>query len=106
IDPAVPDARVEFMLADAGPVAVLTTVELVGRLGGCGVPVVAFDDGRIDAQPSTPLPFPAPDDLAHIIYTSGTTGRPKGVAITHANVVRLLDTLDAELGLAGQTATP
>lgn len=27
-----------------------------------------------------------PDDLAYVIYTSGTSGRPKGVAITHANL--------------------
>lgn len=28
-----------------------------------------------------------PDDLATIIYTSGTTGEPKGVMLTHANLV-------------------
>ncbi|MFS8084277.1 MAG: AMP-dependent synthetase/ligase, partial [Acidobacteriota bacterium] len=29
----------------------------------------------------------SPDDLATIIYTSGTTGEPKGVMLTHANMV-------------------
>ncbi len=29
----------------------------------------------------------SPDDLAVIIYTSGTTGKPKGVALTHRNLV-------------------
>jgi long-chain acyl-CoA synthetase len=29
----------------------------------------------------------APDDLATLIYTSGTTGQPKGVMLTHGNIV-------------------
>ncbi len=31
-----------------------------------------------------------PDNLAYIIYTSGSTGQPKGVMITHRNVIRLM----------------
>ena len=32
-------------------------------------------------------PPPSADDLAAIVYTSGTTGKPKGVMLTHRNVV-------------------
>ena len=34
---------------------------------------------------------PAASDLAALVYTSGTTGRPKGVMLTHANVVSNVD---------------
>ena len=43
---------------------------------------------RGNGTPSEALPpEPSPDDLAGLIYTSGTTGRPKGVMLTHANLV-------------------
>ena len=71
-------------------------------MDGCDLLVVDVNDPAVDSQPSTALPAPAPDDVAYIIYTSGTTGTPKGVAIPHRNVTRLLETLDADMGLAGQ----
>ena len=64
---------------------------------------------RIDTQPSTALPAPAPDDIAYIIYTSGTTGVPKGVAITHHNVTQLLDVTGraaCRRRRCGRSATP
>ncbi|MGE0783502.1 amino acid adenylation domain-containing protein, partial [Mycolicibacterium sp.] len=89
IDPAHPMSRIEFMVADAGPVVAVTTDSFADRFAGCDVPVIDAHDPRIEAQPSTALPAPGADDLAHIIYTSGTTGVPKGVAVTHQHVTRL-----------------
>ena len=89
------------MLADAAPIAAITTAELAERLDGHGVPVIDVDDPRIDVQPATALQGPDPADIAYVIYTSGTTGTPKGVAITHHNVTQLLGSLDAGFPAAG-----
>lgn len=40
-----------------------------------------------------------PDDLLTLIYTSGTTGAPKGVQLTHANVMAQLAAMQQRLGL-------
>ena len=97
IDPAVPAARMEFVLTDAAPIAAITTGDLRSRLDGRELLVIDIDDPAVDTQPSTALPAPAADDIAYLIYTSGTTGTPKGVAIPHRNVTRMLETLDADL---------
>ncbi|MDR3663458.1 MAG: AMP-binding protein, partial [Mycobacterium sp.] len=105
IDPSVPAARMGFVLGDAAPIAAITTAELRPRLDGRDLVVIDIsdiDDPAVDAHPSTSLPGPGPDDIAYLIYTSGTTGTPKGVAVPHRNVTRLLETLDADLELAGQ----
>ena len=102
IDPAAPAARMQLVLGDAAPMAAITTAGLADRLAGQDLRVIDVDDPAIDTQPSTGLPEPAPDDIAYLIYTSGTTGVPKGVAITHQNVTRLLEAMDANYELAGQ----
>src|SRR5262249_52914795 len=96
IDPAHPDPRIGFTVADAAPIAAVTTAGLADRLDGCDLAVIDVEDPAVDIQPSTALLVPAPDDIAYIIYTSGTTGVPKGVAITHHNVTRLLESFDGE----------
>ncbi|EUA76198.1 AMP-binding enzyme family protein [Mycobacterium xenopi 4042] len=78
IDPALPDARIDFMLADAGPVAVLTTTGLADRLDGHEVAVIDIDDPAVETQPGTALPGPVPADLAYLIYTSAPRGRQRG----------------------------
>ncbi len=97
IDPAVPDARLQFVLADAAPIAAITSTGLADRLGGCDLAVIDVNDPALDAYPCTALPAPAADDLAYLVYTSGTTGVPKGVAVTHHNVTQLIESLDAGL---------
>ncbi|WP_332107439.1 amino acid adenylation domain-containing protein [Mycobacterium simiae] len=99
IDPAHPDARIGFMVADAEPVIAITTAALRDRLDGHDLAVVTVDDPRIAGHPGTALPMPDADDLAYLIYTSGTTGTPKGVAVPHRNVIELLHSLSGQLDL-------
>ncbi|WP_275580485.1 non-ribosomal peptide synthetase [Mycobacterium riyadhense] len=101
IDPALPAARIAFMLADAAPVAAITTTRLAHRLNGHDVMVIDVNNAAADTQPNTTPPAPAPDEIAYIIYTSGTTGTPKGVAITHHNVTQLMGSLDAPVPVGG-----
>ncbi|WP_156764512.1 AMP-binding protein, partial [Mycobacterium sp. E3247] len=103
IDPASPADRVQFMLADAAPVAVIVSPGLRPRLDGSLGVVVEIDDPAIEGQPCDPPVGPAADDVAHVIYTSGTTGVPKGVAVTHRNVTQLFEALAGDgLLAAGQ----
>ena len=105
IDPAVPEARMQFVLDDAAPVAVLTTADFAARLGGADLRVIdigEIGDRTADVDPAASLPELTSDEIAYVIYTSGTTGTPKGVAIPHRNVTQLLETLDSDLELAGQ----
>ena len=101
IDPGLPAARIGFMVADAAPVAAITTTGLAGRLDGCDLVVIDVEDPRIPSYPGTGLPAPGADDIAYLIYTSGTTGVPKGVVVTHHNVTQLLEAVGADVPLAG-----
>ncbi|WP_156748011.1 non-ribosomal peptide synthetase, partial [Mycobacterium sp. 1465703.0] len=91
IDPALPAARIAFMLADTAPMAAITVAALRDKLDAHRLIVIDINDRAVGRRPSTALPSPAPEHVAHIIYTSGTTGVPKGVAVSHRNVTRLFD---------------
>jgi acyl-CoA synthetase (AMP-forming)/AMP-acid ligase II len=58
---------------------------------------VGLDPSPVTA--ATPdMPAPAPHDIAFLQYTSGSTSEPKGVAVTHANLLANLEMIRAALG--------
>ena len=67
------------------------------------VPVVDFEDlSKINLRPevSTPGNVPGRDDILQIVFTSGTTADPKGVIITHGNVLANIAPLEKEIQMA------
>ncbi|WP_052061455.1 non-ribosomal peptide synthetase [Rhodococcoides fascians] len=96
IDITYPVERLEFVLADARPVVVLTNDELRERVPGSVAPVLSIDELFYSNHDSSPIvgadrrASARSDDTAYVIYTSGSTGMPKGVRVSHRNVAELL----------------
>lgn len=86
----------------AEPEVALDGISSGAAVGSDSIPVVALADwlARAKNRPLMHTP-PCAADLAGIVYTSGTTGKPKGVMLTHRNVVS-----DVKAVMARIQATP
>jgi amino acid adenylation domain-containing protein len=86
LDPHYPPERLQFMLQDAAPLAVVTQHSLLGQLPACAGNLVCVDSQAkaIEEEGSHNLNRTTSwGNMAYVIYTSGSTGQPKGVSITH-----------------------
>ena len=85
--------QVEYQLQDSGATIVITEQAFADRIGGAEHVIVIDDGGEVESHAQDGFDFEAawravePDDVLTLIYTSGTTGPPKGVELTHANLM-------------------
>jgi long-chain acyl-CoA synthetase len=66
-----------------------------------GFPLLLFEELAQTAARHPSTPYPAPDvqrsDTVEIIFTSGTTAEPKGVVLTHGNILTNLEPIETEM---------
>jgi amino acid adenylation domain-containing protein len=99
LDPAYPRERLAFLLRSSAAPVVVTEErwlpllsELLSELPDLKAAVLCLDGtaaGEEEGREAA-LPAVAATGLAYVMYTSGSTGEPKGVAVTHRAVVRLV----------------
>ncbi|NQE37638.1 non-ribosomal peptide synthetase [Microcoleus asticus] len=93
LDPAYPQERLTFMLADTQAPVILTQSHLISELPAHQARAVCLDaDWETISSHSTenPASTVSPQNLTYTIYTSGSTGKPKGVPLPHRALVNLI----------------
>jgi natural product biosynthesis luciferase-like monooxygenase protein len=101
LDPQYPKERIAYMLQDSEAPVLLTQLSLLPKLPPHRATVICVDAPQ-PVNGAQPEPTPAshaarPEHLAYVLYTSGSTGNPKGVMVTHRNVVNFFTGMDRSL---------
>jgi amino acid adenylation domain-containing protein/non-ribosomal peptide synthase protein (TIGR01720 family) len=102
LDPVYGKSRLAFMLESSRMAALITQLSLVNDLPEHTAAVFCIDrqseqTARFSDQ--NPVTRVTQSNLAYVIYTSGSTGHPKGVMVTHANLVGACRAWEAAYGL-------
>ena len=94
LDPASPPERLAFTLRDAGVQVLITSPDCLPTEGvGRGIQILhpgAAGESLGTGNRRPPTSLAGDNNLAYVIYTSGSTGQPKGVQVTHSNLMNLV----------------
>lgn len=93
LDPSYPAERLAYMLTDTQAQLVLTRQSLSEQIPQTTIPLLCLDTlaEHLARQPIANVASGVgAQNLAYVMYTSGSTGQPKGNAITHRNITRLV----------------
>ena len=93
LDPSYPHERLLFMIEQANVKLILAQKHLLASLpASCAAMIpLDYDAREIKNHDDQNLSRVSDaENLAYVMYTSGSTGQPKGVSVTHRNVVRLV----------------
>lgn len=98
VDSNYPREALRVLLQEARVQIVMTDRTLAETLDVPGIAIVDVSD--IDEasaiSPASSEAHISPQDLAYVIYTSGSSGKPKGVEVTHANLMNLIQWHNSE----------
>lgn len=105
INPVLKPQQVAHILADSGARILMTNRVLAGQVaaavGQDGSLALLDVSVPLEELPLAPEPVALAEDLAAILYTSGSTGQPKGVMLSHANLVAGTRIVRTYLGITG-----
>ena len=90
VDPEMPSDALNSILRELQPAAVVGDETFLARVSGISGKKISLDEVHDwpAAEAAPVLDPPAqPEELAVLLYTGGTTGHPKGVMLSHGNLV-------------------